>query len=351
MLINIGNKSVGLNKPVMIIAEAGVNHNGSLKLAKKMVDVAKKAGCNAVKFQTFKTDNLVTKNAPQARYQKANARFNSQYEMLKNVELSESDFVELYKYCAKKGILFLSTPFDIDSARFLNKLGMKAFKISSGEVTNIPFLIEIAKFKKPIILSTGMSDLREVKEAVKAIYSTGNKKLILLHCTSNYPTRFEDVNLNAMDTLKKIFNVPIGYSDHTLGVEVALAAVAKGACIIEKHFTLDKFLPGPDHKASADINELMNLVKIIRNLEKAFGTYIKRPVESEIEVSKVARKSIVAKNNIGIGDKLSFHNIVIKRPGTGIAPKYLNSLVGKIVRKSIKEDEVITWNKINGNKE
>lgn len=328
---------------VFIIAEAGVNHNGSLKLAKRLVDTAKAAGADAIKFQTFKTEEIITQNAPKATYQKRIYSNESQFDMLKKLELSDKHFQDLFRYSKRKKIIFLSTPFDYQSAEFLDYLHVRMFKISSGDLTNIPFLLKIAQFKKPIILSTGMSSLSEVKEAVKAIYSTGNKKLILLHCTSDYPARYEDVNLKAMDTLREIFHVPVGYSDHTEGIEVAIAAVARGASVIEKHFTLDKGMAGPDHKASLEPDEFKKMVQTIRNVEKSMGTGIKSPKRAEVEIMKVARKSIVAAISIPKGIKIAPEMLAIKRPGIGIKPKYLNRVIGKITRKNIKRDKLITW--------
>ncbi|MEW6482425.1 MAG: N-acetylneuraminate synthase [bacterium] len=341
--INIAGRTIGDNQPVFIISEAGVNHNGDVKIAKKMIEAAKDIGADAIKFQTFKADELVIPNAPKAEYQNKTTSGKSQYEMLKELELSENEFKKLFNYCQKKNIIFLSTPFDFQSAEFLYKLGVPAFKIGSGDLTNIPLLIQVAKYGKPIILSTGMSTLAEVKEAVKPIYSTGNKKLILLHCTSNYPTKYEDVNLKAMVTLKDEFNLPIGYSDHTEGIEVSVGAVALGACVIEKHFTLDKNLAGPDHKASLEPDEFRKMVQSIRNVEMAMGNGIKKPTKSEIEVQKVARKSIVVARDIPKGTRLSLDMLAIKRPGTGIEPKYLDKLVDKQVITSIKKDQILTW--------
>ena len=344
--IDIGNYRVGLHQPVFIIAEAGVNHNGSLSLAKKMIDAAKSAGADAVKFQTFKTEELVTRNAPKAGYQKKTAPGESQFEMLKRLELKESRFKELFAYCRKKGIMFLSTPFDFQSAEFLYKLGVEAFKIGSGDMTNTSLLLKVAGYKKPIILSTGMADLREISEAIQAIYSTGNKRLILLHCTSNYPTRHRDVNLKAMDTLRRCFSVPVGYSDHTIGIEVSIAAAARGACVIERHFTLDRDLPGPDHKASMEADEMKKMISSIRNMEKALGNGVKAPQRSEIEIKKVARKSIIAACRIPRGTKLTLDMLSIKRPGSGIEPGYLNRLVNKKTRVEIKKDQILTWEKV-----
>ena len=344
--IKISCKIIAPNKPCFIIAEVGVNHNGSIKLAKKLVDEAKKACADAVKFQTFKTEEVVTKNAKQTKYQKQNSPAKSQYEMLKKLELSESEFEDLSDYCKRKKIIFLSTPFDFKSASFLHKLGVPAFKISSGDLTNIPFLIAVAKYKKPVILSTGMSTIFEVKEAEKAIYSTGNRKLILLHCTSNYPAKYKDINLRAMITLRKKFNVPVGYSDHTKGVEIAIAAVSLGACVIEKHLTLDKNLPGPDHKSSLEPIEFKKMVETIWNVELSMGNGVKVPRDSEAELKKAARKSIVAQEDIKKGSKLTKEMLAIKRPGTGIEPKYLNKLIGKTLKKNIRKNQILFWDKV-----
>lgn len=341
--IRISKKVIGSNNPVFIIAEVGVNHNGQLNLAKKMVDAASASGADAVKFQTFKADAMVTGSAPKADYQK---RFNSntsQLEMLKNLELAECDFKELFKYCKKKKIMFLSTPFDLQSAEFLCKLGVPAFKVSSGDLTDIPLLLRIAKYGKPMILSTGMSTLIEVKDAINVIYSTGNKKLILLHCTSNYPAKIKDVNLRAMDTIAREFNVLVGYSDHTEGIEVAIAAVARGACVIEKHLTLDNNLPGPDHHISLSIEEFGDMVKHIREIETALGDGVKKPRASEIRVRNVARKSVVADFDIQKGERMRKGMLTVKRPGTGIAPRYLKQLLGKCIRRNIKKDQILTW--------
>lgn len=335
-----------MKNKVFIIAEAGVNHNGSLMLAKRLVDAAKRSGADAIKFQTFKTENIVTRNAPQAAYQKKQYSYKTQFDMLKSLELSKAQFKELFFYCKKQNIMFLSTPFDYESARFLNKLGVSYFKISSGDITNIPLLRKIAGYKKPVILSTGMSTLEEVKEAVKAIYSKNNEKLILLHCTSNYPVKYKDVNLGAMDTLRKTFNVPVGYSDHTLGIEVAVAAVALGASVIEKHFTLDKQMEGPDHSASLEPHEFRFMVKSIRNIQTAIGSSVKKAQASETDTKSIARKSVVAANDIPRFAKITRKMLTVKRPGTGIEPKYLNEVVNSITKIKIKKDETLKWNKV-----
>ena len=350
---------------VFLIAEAGVNHNGNFKLAKRLVDVAKKAGVDAVKFQTFKAKNIVTLDAKQAKYQTENiGKKESQYEMLKRLELSYHDFERLKKYCDERGIIFLSTPHsskeDID---FIAKI-CPAIKVGSGDLTNLPILEYIAKKKLPIILSTGMATLKEVKEAVKTILLI-NKKIILLHCTTNYPTLLKDVNLKAMITMRKGFNLATGYSDHTKGIKVSLAAVALGACAIEKHFTLDRNFQGPDHKASLEPGELKEMIEAIRNIEKriskgessekiikglnvpeVLGNGIKKPNPSELEVAKVLRKSIVAAKNIKKGTKIREDMMAIKRPGTGIKPEYLDKILGKTAKQDIRKDELITRNKI-----
>jgi len=342
-LLNIGQKKVGVGQPVFIIAEAGVNHNGSLKLARQMVDKAKAAGADAIKFQTFRAELLVTKTAPKAEYQRKTVKDKSHYEMLKNLELSASDFKQLAAYCQTKGIIFLSSPFDEESAELLNRLNVPAFKIGSGEITNLSLLTKVAHYGRPIILSTGMADLSEVADAVNAIYATGNSKLLLLHCTSNYPTKYEDVNLLAMLTLRKTFGLPVGYSDHTEGIWASIAAVALGATVIEKHFTLDKKATGPDHLASLDFTEFKNMLENIRKLEIALGDGQKTPLKSEYPVLRVARKSVVAARSIPTGTRLKAGMLTIKRPGTGINPKYLPQLINNVVTTSIAKDQVLTW--------
>jgi N-acetylneuraminate synthase len=312
-----------LNGHCFVIAEVGVNHNGSMEIAKKLVDAAVAAGADAVKFQTFKTEKLVTKNAQKAEYQKQNTKNNgTQFEMLKKLELSYEDHIKIYNYCSKKNIMFLSTPFDFESADLLEKLGVKMYKISSGDVTNLPLLKYIASKKKTMILSTGMSNLGEIEEAVDSIKAEGNDEIILMHCTSNYPARYEDVNLKAINTLKNSFYLPVGYSDHTPGIEIPIAAAALGACVIEKHFTLDKSMEGPDHKASLNPHELTEMVKSIRNIESAIGSGIKKCSLNEENVKVAARKSIVASRDIKKGEIINIEDIDYKRPGSGLAPKY-----------------------------
>lgn len=325
-----------------IIAEAGVNHNGSLDMAKKLVDKAKMIGADCVKFQTFKSELLVTEEAPLANYQTKNvSNTNSQLEMLKKLELSYDEFEVLYKYCAEKGIKFLSTPFDIQSAEFLNSLGMDIWKIPSGEITNLPLLEYIGNKNGKIILSTGMCGDNEVEDAVRVLKNMGDNEIILLHCTTEYPAPYESVNLKAMQTLHESFGLPVGYSDHTLGNEVAIAAVAMGACVIEKHFTLDKSLEGPDHKASLEPDEFAEMVRQIRNIDIALGDGIKKVQEVEKKNRLVARKSIVACKNISKGEIILEDMITVKRPGTGISPMRLREVVGSRAIKDFKKNELI----------
>jgi N-acetylneuraminate synthase/N,N'-diacetyllegionaminate synthase len=343
MRIKIGNKFIGKKKPCFIIAEAGVNHNGNINLAKKLIDVTKEAGADAVKFQTFKVENVVTETAGMAEYQKKNiGRSETQLEMIKRFELGYKDFIELKKYCDRKKIIFLSTPHSEDAIDFLEPL-VPAYKVGSGDLTNLPFLEKIAKKNKPIILSTGMATLNEIGEAVKTIKNQGNNKIILLHCTTNYPCPSEEVNLKAMLILKKEFRLPVGYSDHTLGITVPIMARTLGAQIVEKHFTLDKNLPGPDHKASLEPRELKEMVNAIRNVEEALGSGVKKPTKSEEKIKKIARKSIVAKIDIPKGTKITKDMLIIKRPGTGIESKYINKVIEKIAKKEIKKDTLIKF--------
>ena len=343
MQLHIGNKIIGEGRPCFIIGEAGVNHNGSLKLAQKLVDVAKRAGVDAVKFQTFKSEHLVTAQGEMAEYQKKNiGKTESQLAMLKKLELDYEDFRKLKRYCDKKKIMFLSTPHTDDAVDFLNSL-VPVFKIGSGDLTNIPLLEKIAKRRKPMIVSTGMATLKEVKDAVHAIRKAGNRKIILLHCTTNYPCPFQEVNLKAMVTLEKKFGLPTGYSDHTAGIVVPVMAVTLGAKVIEKHFTLDKDLPGPDHKASLEPHELKEMVGMVRDAEKALGNGVKKPTASEERIKKVARKSIIAKVDMVSGTKISPRMLIVKRPGTGIQPKAMRQVIGKKAKRIIRKDTVLSW--------
>ena len=331
---------------VFIIAEAGVNHNGDIRIAKKLCDAAKKAGVDAVKFQTWITDNLVAKNAPLALYQEQNItnKQDSQFEMLKKLELQFDEFLELKEYCKNIDLKFLSTPDDADSLDFLSKLELDFLKVGSGEVNNIPFLRRIGAKKQHVILSTGMSYLRDVELAYYTLIESGALSVKLLHCTSNYPCPMEEVNLNAMITLKTAFKCEVGYSDHTLGIEVPIAAVALGATIIEKHFTLDKEMDGPDHKASLNPVELEEMVLAIRNIEVALGTGHKIPNKSELETSKVVWKSIVASKTINLGDVFSESNLTLKRTGSGISAKYWDMVIGKKANQVFVKDDLIVLN-------
>lgn len=346
MQIKIGKKIISKKSPCYIIAEAGVNHNGSFKLAKKLVDAACGAGADAVKFQTFKSENLVTDKADMAEYQKKNlSKSGAQFEMLKRLELPYSDFKKLKKYCDKKEITFLSTAHTEDAVDFLDLL-MPAFKVGSGDLTNIPFLEKIAAKHKPIILSTGMATLGEIKEAVQTINKKKNYKIILLHCTTNYPCPLEEVNLKAMSTLKQKFSLATGYSDHTKGILVSLLSTMLGAVLLEKHFTLDKNLPGPDHKASLDPSELKEMVLKIRQAERALGDGVKKPNKSELSIKKNIRKSIVAKVDINKGVIVNKNMLAIKRPEGGLKPKYFNKIIGKKAKQKIKVGQLIKPNMI-----
>ena len=332
------------SKKVFIIAEAGVNHNGSIVIAKKLIDVASNAGADAVKFQTFKAESLATKNAKKAMYQKKTTNNNeSQLDMLKKLEMNIEMHKKLISYCKKKKIIFLSSPFDHESIELLKNLGLEILKIPSGEVTNLPYLKHIGKLNKKIILSTGMSNIYEVKNAFKILLDSGTKKknITILHANTEYPTSMEDVSLRAMVTMGKELNVNFGYSDHTLGVEVDIAAVAMGAKCIEKHFTLDSKMKGPDHKASLEPDQLKVMIKSIRNIEKALGNGIKKPSSSELANIKIVRKSIVAKTKIERGEILNEKNIAVKRPGTGISPMKWDDVLGVKAKKKYNEDELI----------
>ena len=332
-----------MKEKVIIIAEAGVNHNGDINLAKKLVDVAAEAGVDYVKFQTFKAENLVSKSAEKADYQFENTgNQDTQYEMLKALELSDIDHYTLIEYCKTKNVNFLSTAFDFESIEFLrDKLDF--YKIPSGEITNYPYLVKVAKLKLPIILSTGMAAMKEVKEAYDVLIKFGVNKsnITILHCNTEYPTPMEDVNLKAMQTIGQFFGVQIGYSDHTLGIEVPIAAVALGATVIEKHFTLDRELPGPDHKASLEPNELKAMVKGIRNIELALGNGVKEPSSSERKNIKVVRKSIIATRVIYTGEMFSEENLTTKRPGTGMNPMNWKVIMGTQAEKEYKKGEIL----------
>ena len=329
---------------VFVIAEAGVNHNGSLDLALKLVDAAKASGADAVKFQTFRADLLATRSAHKAAYQeRTTANSESQFQMLQRLELDEAAHRCLIEHCREVGIQFLSSPFDAQSADLLDAMDLPLYKIPSGEITNLPFLEHLAGKGRPLILSTGMSTLGEVEEAVELLKTAGATELTLLHCVTEYPAPYADVNLRAMLTLKMAFGLPVGYSDHTPGIEIAIAAVALGAEVIEKHFTLDRSLPGPDHAASLEPGELQQMVTAIRHVEAALGNGIKAPAACELPNISVARKSLVALRPLPAGHRLTAGDLDIKRPGNGLAPKMIPALIGRTLRAGLDKDEVITW--------
>ena len=351
-MVKIAGRLIGRGKPCFIIAEAGVNHNGDIKLAKKLIDVARAAEADAVKFQTFKTEEVIIPGAEKAKYQQeTTVARESQFDMARKLELIAREFKELSIYAKAKGILFLSTPDDTGSVDLLDELGVPAFKIGSGEITNFHLLRYIAGKKKPVILSTGMSTIEETGKALVVIRGGGVKDIVLLHCVTSYPAKIEDTNLKAIETLRQAFKLPVGLSDHTLGITIPIAAVALGACIIEKHFTLDKNLPGPDHKASLEPEELSLMVKAIRDVEKSLGDGIKKPTPEEEEIKKVVRRSIVTKVDIPGAAVISREMLNARRPGTGIEPGYLDVVVGRKAGRNIKKDTILTWDMIqNGNK-
>lgn len=341
--IRIGNRDIGTGKPCYIIAEAGVNHGGSIDTALRMIDVAAQAGADAVKFQHYIVRNSVSVNTPLAEYMNRTVPdFANMADLIRQYEFDISDFAKLKAHCKEVGITFLCTPFDEVAADQLVDIGIEAFKIPSGEIDNLAYLRHIAVYHRPMIMSTGMSDLWEVGRAVATIESEGNHDIALLHCVSNYPAEAYDCNLLAIDTMRQAFGYAVGFSDHTKGNAIAFAAVALGACIIEKHFTLDKSLPGPDHQASASPDELTALVQGIRRVASALGNGVKRMRHNEINTREVARKSIVARRSIAKGEPLTFDNLAVKRPGTGIEPPALPFLVGRVARRDIAEDELIT---------
>lgn len=339
------SSSVWREDGVLFIAEAGVNHNGDAQTAIALCDVARQAGADAVKFQTFNAALLATASAEKASYQDRNApaEGESQRDMLKKLELTEAEFRAVRDHCAKIGIEFISTPFDEDSADFLNALGVDRFKVSSGDLTHLDFLQHLARFGKPIIISTGMATLAEVEDAVRAIEEAGNPPLSILHCVSNYPARPDQANLRAMNTLAAAFGRPVGWSDHTEGGVITLASVAAGARIIEKHFTLDRGMPGPDHAASLEPDELTELIAGVRAVEAALGDGIKRPTVEEQDTARVARRSLVAARDIGAGTRLGPDDVAARRPGSGLAPKRKSEVLGRKAARDIKEGELLSW--------
>jgi N,N'-diacetyllegionaminate synthase len=347
MKVKIADRLIGEGQPCFVIAEAGVNHNGDVSLAKRLISTAKEAGADAVKFQTFQAEQLVSERAPKAEYQKDTTDVReSQFQMIKKLELKEQDFKELSDYARKKGIMFLSSPFDTRSVDLLDRLGVPAFKIASGEITNFPLLRHVARKRKPIILSTGMSTLGEIEDAVGVLRKEGAEEIILLHCVSSYPAKTEDMNLRAMETLRRAFDLPVGLSDHTLGITIPIAAVALGASVIEKHFTLDKALPGPDHRASLEPEELRRMVRAVREVEKAAGDGSKIPTKEEEQTRKAARRSLVARVNIPKGTVITEAMLAVKRPGTGVGPRCVDEVIGAVARRRVKRDEPLTMDKL-----
>lgn len=326
---------------ILIIAEAGVNHNGDLGLAKELARRAKDAGADMVKFQTFVPENMTSKLAQKADYQEASTGGGSQLQMLRKLALDWEDFRELSRFCAELNITFLSTPFDLESIRFLDTLEMPFWKVPSGEITNLPYLLAIAKTKKPVVLSTGMSEMEEIQGAVDALRANGTPEVTLLHCNTEYPTPYRDVNLQAMAAMGQRFCCPVGYSDHTLGIEVPIAAAALGAAVIEKHFTLDRAMEGPDHRASLEPQDLKAMVRAIRHIEKAMGDGVKRASPSERKNITIARKSIVARRAIRKGETLTEENLTVKRPGHGVSPMRWFEVLGTTAVRDFGEDELI----------
>jgi len=345
--IRIANNLIGIHNPCFLIAEAGINHNGNPELAKQLIDVASHARFDAIKFQTFRAENIITRTAKKAQYQKKLADdAETQYEMLKKLELSDKDFFYLSEYAQKKGILFLSSPFDPESIDLLERIGVAAYKIPSGEITNVPLLIQIAQTGKPIILSTGMANLSEIRDAMKLLKREGANEIILLHCVTSYPAPLEGLNLRMITELEKVFHVPVGFSDHTSGILAPIIARSLGACVIEKHFTLNKDLPGPDHKASLEPQELAAMADTIRTVDLALGQNKKTLCLKEREIKKIARKSLVASRDLPPGTTISEDMVSIKRPGTGIQPKYFNEILGKSTKQRIKKDTLLRWDMI-----
>ncbi len=345
--MTIGGRPINDTSPCFIIAEAGVNHNGDVRMAEELIDVASEAGADAVKFQTFRASSLVTASAEKAAYQKVTTGSReSQYEMIKRLELTPDDFHRLAAYARRKHILFLSSPFDLESIDLLDECGVPAYKVASGELTNTPLLRAIAAKGKPVILSTGMATLGEIEEALAVLRTSGTDAIALLHCVTSYPAQMDILNLRVIQTLRYAFGIPVGFSDHTVGINASIAARALGACMLEKHFTLDNSLPGPDHRASLEPDELVALIAAIRDVEVALGDGIKQISEAEFTIRNVARKSIVAVVDIPAGNTITPSMIGIKRPGTGIEPKYFDKINGKKARITIRKDEPLSWDMV-----
>lgn len=344
--VRIGNRLVGEGEPCFIIAEAGSNHNRSLKQAYELIDVAAEAGADAVKFQTYSAEKLYSVKTPTMDYLKKNRlleKGQTVWDLIKRIEMPRDWHPKLAKYCKKKNIIFLSTPFDLEAVDELESVGMVCYKIASFEITHLPLIEKCARTKKPIIQSTGMADLNDIKIALEVIYKTGNRKVILLHCAINYPPKYEDLNLRAMDTMRGKFKVPVGFSDHTMEITSDIVAVARGANVIEKHFTLNRKLPGPDHPFALEPDELKNMVKAIRDTEAALGSPVKRHTKAEEQMYKLGRRSLVAACNIPKGTRISREMIDVKRPGFGIPTKMMNRVIGRTARSDIEEDDILTW--------
>ncbi len=346
MKIKIDGRFLGEGESCFIVAEVGVNHNGSVDMAKRLIDAAKDSGADAVKFQAFKAEKLVTKYAEKSDYQKETTSSKSQYDMLKKLELTDKEIIELFRYASKKGIIFLSSAFDKESVDLLNRLGIPAFKVPSGEITNFPLLAYIAEKKKPIILSTGMSTMNEIKEALTVVRKMGVTDIVLLHCVTSYPAKTEEANLRVIEVWKQSFGLPIGFSDHTLGIIAPITAVALGAVLIEKHLTLNKTLPGPDQRASLEPSGFKEMVRNVREIEKALGDGVKRPTEEEEKIKKVVRRSVVAKVKIGKGKIITQDMLDFKRPGIGLEPKDVDKVIGMKAKQNIMPDELITFDKL-----
>lgn len=345
--IKIGNRLVGEGEPCFIIAEAGSNHDGKLEQAKQLIDIAADAGADAVKFQTFLADKIVAKTKERASYlDKLVSKDETMHDIFKKLELPRKWLKELFDYAYSKGLIFLSTPFDEEAVDLLDEIGVKAFKVASFEIVHLPLLRHIAKKGKPIILSTGMANLSDIEEALETIYQEGNEEVIVLHCGINYPLSFEDVNLRAMLTINQAFQVLVGYSDHTMGITVPITAVALGSSVIEKHFTISRKLPGPDHPFAMEPNELKTMVQEIRNTEKALGSPIKRRTKSEEEMYKLGRRSIFAIKDIAKGKVITREDLAILRPGLGLHPRFLEEIIGRTAKVDIRKDDPITWDNV-----
>jgi len=342
--LKIKEKKIGEKEPIFIIAEIGINHNGEIEIAKEMIKKAKKAGADCVKFQTFKTEKFLSKNIEIPEHVESKETF---FDDMKKLEFTEEELKELYNYCQENNIMFLSSVFDKESVDLLDEIGMPAFKVASCDLNNLPFLKYIAKKQKPIILSTGMGSIGEIEEAINVIKNEGNDDIILLHCVSMYPPKLEDINLNSMKTLKKAFKIPVGFSDHTIGTHIPLAAVALGAVTIEKHFTLDKEMEGPDHEVSMEPQELEDMINKIRDIQMSMGDGIKQPTPDEIKMRKAFRRSLVAKQDIEVGEKITKEKIEIKRPGTGIPPNNLELVIGREAKNELKKDDLIKFDYIS----